>query len=183
VRHERLDQSQAEATASAGDDGALIFEARKFCALCLGAATTIELQKRSQCASGPWPKAPSGTLRSFCRLQDRFNKSLSMSDEVSSLAGDRVVSHERSRPADLSRRDRLCSRNAGSYPSHYCGCVSRCALLAYGHRCRATLTRRQRSHAPGVNFESDRSLTGPPRNDTIRLGETPSSDCFRAFRW
>jgi hypothetical protein len=27
VRHERLDQSQAEATASAGDDGALISEA------------------------------------------------------------------------------------------------------------------------------------------------------------
>ena len=31
VRHERLDQSQAEATASAGDDGILIFEAHPFC--------------------------------------------------------------------------------------------------------------------------------------------------------
>jgi hypothetical protein len=58
------------------------------------------------------------------------------------LAGDRVVSHERSRPADLSRRHRLFSRNAGSYPSHYCGCFSRCALLAYGHRCRNAVTAR-----------------------------------------
>ena len=73
-------------------------------------------------------------------VQDRFNKSLSMSDEVSSLAGDRVVSHERSRPADLPRRHRLCSRHAGSYPSHYCGCFPRCALLAYGHRCRNAVT-------------------------------------------
>ena len=31
VRHERLDQSQAEATASAGYDGTLIFEAHQFC--------------------------------------------------------------------------------------------------------------------------------------------------------
>ena len=38
-------------------------------------------------------------LRSFCQLQDRFKKSLSMSGEVGSLAGDRVVSHERPRPA------------------------------------------------------------------------------------
>jgi hypothetical protein len=65
-----------------------------------------------------------------------------MSGEVGSLAGDRVVSHERSRPADLSRPHRLCSRNAGSYPSHYCGCLSRCALLAYGHRCRNAVTAR-----------------------------------------
>jgi hypothetical protein len=56
-------------------------------------------------ASGRWPEAPTGALRSFCRLQDRFNKSLSMSGEVSSLAGDRVVSHERYRPADLPRQD------------------------------------------------------------------------------
>jgi hypothetical protein len=57
-----------------------------------------------------------------------------MSGEVGSLAGDRVVSHERSRPADLSRQD-LRSRHAGPYPSHYCGCFSRCALLAGDHRC------------------------------------------------
>jgi len=79
---------------------------------------------------------------SILQLKDRFKKSLSMSGEVGSLAGDRVVSHERSRPADLSRRHRLCSRNAGSYPSHYCGCFSRCALLAYGHRCRNAVTAR-----------------------------------------
>jgi hypothetical protein len=48
VRHQRLDQSQAEATASAGDDSTLIFEAHQFCSLCLGAATTSELRKRSQ---------------------------------------------------------------------------------------------------------------------------------------
>ena len=47
VRHERLDQSQAEATASAGDDGALIAEAHLLCSLCLGAARTIERRKRS----------------------------------------------------------------------------------------------------------------------------------------
>jgi hypothetical protein len=31
ARHERLDQSQAEATTSTGDHGALIFEAHHFC--------------------------------------------------------------------------------------------------------------------------------------------------------
>jgi hypothetical protein len=44
------------------------------------------------------------------------------------------------------------------------------------------VTRRERSHAPGVNFESDRSVAGRPRNDTIRLGEAPRSHCLRAFR-
>jgi hypothetical protein len=63
-----------------------------------------------------------------------------MSGEVGSLVGDRVVSHERSRPADLPRRHRLCSRHAGPYPSHYCGCFSCCALLAQGHRCREAVT-------------------------------------------
>jgi hypothetical protein len=48
VRLERLDQSLAEATASAGDHGALISEAHLFCSLCLGAAKTIERRKRSQ---------------------------------------------------------------------------------------------------------------------------------------
>ena len=72
----------------------------------------------------------------------RFKKSLSMSGEVGSLAGDRVVSHERSRPADLPRRQDLRSRHARSYPSHYRGCCSRCALLAYVHRCREFVTTR-----------------------------------------
>src|ERR1700722_6893023 len=40
-----------------------------------------------------------------------------MSREVSSLAGDRVVSHKRSRPADLSRRH--SSRYAEPYPSDF----------------------------------------------------------------
>jgi Enoyl-(Acyl carrier protein) reductase len=69
-----------------------------------------------------------------------------MSGEVSSLAGDRVVSHERSRPADLPRQD-LGSRHAGSYPSDYFGCSSRCALLAYGRRCGESVTIR------GSNFD------------------------------
>ena len=74
--------------------------------------------------------------------EDRFKKSLSMSGEVGSLAGDRVVSHERSRPADLSRRQDLRPRHAGPYPSHYCSCLSYCALLAHGHRCRKAVTAR-----------------------------------------
>jgi hypothetical protein len=50
-----------------------------------------------------WPLAE-GRLRSFCRLQDRFNKSLSISGEVSSLAAtelfrmgdpDRLTSHDK----------------------------------------------------------------------------------------
>ena len=132
-------------------------------------------------ASGGWPKAQSSICKHL-QLKDGFKKSLSMSGEVGSLAGDRVVSHERSRLADLARRHRLCSRHAGSYPSHCCGCVSRCALLAYGHRRRAAVTRRERSHASGVNFESDRSRAGPTRNDAIRLGGTPRSVCLRASR-
>jgi hypothetical protein len=46
------------------------------------------------------------------------------------LAGDRVVSHERSRPADLPPREDPRSRHAGPYPSYYRGPVSWCALLA-----------------------------------------------------
>ena len=51
-------------------------------------------------ASGGWPKAPSGICEHL-QLKNRFKKSLSMSGEIGSLAGDRVVSRERSRPADL----------------------------------------------------------------------------------
>ena len=40
---------------------------------------------------------------SICQLKDGLKRSLSMSGEVGSLAGDRVVSHERSRPADFPR--------------------------------------------------------------------------------
>jgi hypothetical protein len=40
---------------------------------------------------------------SICQLKDGLKKSLSMSGEVGSLAGDRVVSHERSRPVDFPR--------------------------------------------------------------------------------
>src|SRR5208282_4270814 len=46
------------------------------------------------------------------QLKDRFKKSLSMSGEVGSLAGVGVVSHERSRLADLPRRQGLWSRHA-----------------------------------------------------------------------
>jgi hypothetical protein len=98
-------------------------------------------------------------LRSFCRLQHRFNKSLSMSGEVSSLVGNQVVSHERSRPADLPRRQDLPPRYAGPYPSHYCSCVSRRALLAYSHRCRNAVTvdgacKRGQSTAPPTRVRS-----------------------------
>jgi hypothetical protein len=72
-------------------------------------------------------------VREHLQLKDRFKKSLSMSGELGSLAGDRVVSHERSRPAELARRQDLRSRRAGPYPSHSCGCVSWYALLAGDH--------------------------------------------------
>ena len=50
------------------------------------------------------------------RSGGRFKKSLSMSGEVGSLAGDRVVSHERSRPADLPRqRHSIATREALSF--------------------------------------------------------------------
>jgi hypothetical protein len=88
-----------------------------------------------------WPKAASG-VREHRQLKDRFKKSLSMSGELGSLAGDRVVSHERSRPAELARRQDLRSRRAGPYPSHSCGCLSWYALLAGDHRCREAVTAR-----------------------------------------
>jgi hypothetical protein len=164
-----------------------------FCSLCLGAATTIERRKRSQPMS---PGAASDNEPCVWLLAEGAIRYLQASAaegpdlrnlyqclvRSARLAGDRAVSHERSRPADLSRRHRLCSRHAGSYPSHCCGCFSRRALLAYGHRCRTAVTRRERSHAPGVNLERDRSVAGRPRNDTIRLGGTPRSDCLRASR-
>src|SRR5260370_14192775 len=65
-----------------------------------------------------------------------------MSGEVGSLVGVRVVSHERSRLADLPRRQGICPRHAGPYPSDCCGCVSWCALLAGDHRCREAVTAR-----------------------------------------
>jgi len=93
----------------------------------------------SRAASGGWPKAPSGICEHL-QLKDRFKKSLSMSGEVRLLAGDRVVSHERSRPADLSpRRQDFWSRHARPYSPHCCGCVSWCALLPGDHCCRKAL--------------------------------------------
>jgi hypothetical protein len=96
----------------------------------------------------------------------RFKKSLSMSGEVGSLAGDRVVSHERSRPADLPQRQDFRPPHAGSYPSDYRGCVSWHALLASHHRRRESVTvdgafergnqlllRLVSSHAPDLGFE------------------------------
>ena len=96
----------------------------------------------------------------------RFKKSLSMSGEVGSLAGDRVVSHERSRPADLAQRQDFRPPHAGSYPSDYRGCVSWHALLASHHRRRESVTvdgafergnqlllRLVSSHAPDLGFE------------------------------
>jgi hypothetical protein len=43
-------------------------------------------------ASSGWPKAPSGVCEHL-QLKNRSKKSLSMSGEVGSLAGARVVSH------------------------------------------------------------------------------------------
>jgi hypothetical protein len=101
----------------------------------------------------------------------RFKKSLSMSGEVGSLAGDRVVSHERSRPADLPQRQDFRPPHAGSYPSDYRGCVSWHALLASHHRRRESVTvdgafergnqlllRLVSSHAADLGFEGGRSL-------------------------
>ena len=101
----------------------------------------------------------------------RFKKSLSMSGEVGSLAGDRVVSHERSRPADLPQRQDFRPPHAGSYPSDYRGCVSWHALLASHHRRRESVTvdgafergnqlllRLVSSHATDLGFERGRSL-------------------------
>jgi hypothetical protein len=60
-------------------------------------------------------KAPSG-ICAHLQLADGFKKSLSMSGEVGSLAGDRVVSHERSRPADLPpTRPSVATRGALSF--------------------------------------------------------------------
>jgi hypothetical protein len=47
-------------------------------------------------------ETPSGVCEHL-QLNDRFKKSLSMSGEIGSLVGVRIVSHERSRPADLPR--------------------------------------------------------------------------------
>ena len=132
---------------------------------CLGAARTIEVQKRSQTTSangcgngrGVWRLAE-GAFPASCehlQLKDRFKESLSMSGEVRLLAGDRVVSHERSRPAALPRQD-LRPPHAGPYPSDYCGCVSWRALLAGDHRCREAVTAR---HVNSIDaFEAGNQL-------------------------
>ena len=66
VRRERLDQSQAEATASAGDDSTLSL--RLICLLlCLGAARTIEVEKRSQ---SMWPGTAGGNEPYVGRLAE-----------------------------------------------------------------------------------------------------------------
>ena len=102
-----------------------------------------------------WPKAASG-VREHLQLKDRFKKSLSMSGELGSLAGDRVVSHERPRPAELARRQDLRSRRAGPYPSHSCGCLSWYALLAGDYRCREAVTAR---HVNSIDaFEAGNQL-------------------------
>ena len=44
-------------------------------------------------------------------------------------------------PDRLTTRDDTSSRQAGSYPSRSCGCFSCRAILAYGRRCRAAMTR------------------------------------------
>jgi hypothetical protein len=132
---------------------------------------------------------------SICR--ERFKKSLSMSGEVSSLAGDRVVSHERSRPADLLRPQDPRSQHEGPYPSDFCGCVFGSAFLAHGYRCRNSLTPEcpvrptyfsvpstapSEEHAADLDFDSDCSLAGGPTNTQITSGGIPRSNCLPAFR-
>ena len=96
----------------------------------------------TNCASTGWRSAPSGVSK-YLPLKGRFRKSLSMSGEVGSLAGDRVVSHERSRPADLPRREDPRSGHARPYPSHYRGRMSWCALLAGDPRRRKAVRARE----------------------------------------
>ena len=72
-------------------------------------------QGQKNCASTGRRNAPSG-VSEYLPLKGRFRTSLSMSGEVGSLAGDRVVSHERSRLADLPRReDPVGTRGAFSF--------------------------------------------------------------------
>jgi hypothetical protein len=94
-------------------------------------------------------------------VQNGFKKSLAMSGEVGSLAGDRGVSHERSRPADLLGPQDLWSRHARPHPPRYCGCSSCCALLAYGRRCRKAVMSRGAMSPP----QAERShLRRKPQN-------------------
>jgi hypothetical protein len=58
---------------------------------------------------------------------------------LASLAGVRVESHERSRPAVLPRRQAQRSPYARSCAPHCDGCASRSAVLARGSRFRETL--------------------------------------------
>jgi hypothetical protein len=87
------------------------------------------------------PRTRAAILSARAKRKAARRPPLSMFGEVSSLADDRVVSHERSRPADFPRHS-LRSRHAESYPSHYCGSFFCCALLAHGHRCRNAVTAR-----------------------------------------
>jgi hypothetical protein len=109
----------------------------------------------------------------------RFKKSLAMSGELGSLAGDRGVSHERSPPAEPPRRHRLGSRQAGSYPSHYCGCFSRRAVLAYGRRRRNAVTARNVNSIDALEREHRRKdcssfcQLGPPANTVEQCGPEP----------
>ena len=102
-----------------------------------------------------------------------------MSGEVGLLAGDRVVSHERSRPADLPRRPDLRPRYAGSNTSHYCGGFYCCALLAHGRRYRNAVTARnvylidalERGHRR--KDCSSFCQLGPPANTVEQCGPEP----------
>ena len=84
---------------------------------------------------------PAETSSRVCerlQLNDRFRKFLSMSGQVGSLAGARVVSHERSRPADLPRRHGPWSRpkSAPKPPFH---CERKVGFTALRHEDRSDL--------------------------------------------
>jgi hypothetical protein len=77
VRHERLDQSQAEATASASDDDTLIFETPPFCSCVQVQLSRLRYGKGvNQCRRGPppttsrtsgvWPTGVFRPLASIC---------------------------------------------------------------------------------------------------------------------
>jgi hypothetical protein len=101
-----------------------------------------------------WGRMRLPASASICQLKDGFNKSLSKSGEVRSLAGDRVVSRDRSRPADFPRRHGLCSRHTGPHPSDYFGCVSWRAIRAGNHRCRESVTARDLNSTMRVSGQS-----------------------------
>jgi hypothetical protein len=71
--------------------------------------------------SGGWSKAPSG-LCEHLQLVDGFKKSLSMSGEVGSLAGDRVVR--------MSDPERLTSHDDKAYGRDTRGLILRIIVVA-----------------------------------------------------